>query len=96
MSDRDAMPLVRVPPQGFEHCIRGRTGKVGRTEVEFDVTKTGRVTNVRVVDSLDPCFDKYVVRAVSRWRYSPKMVDGEALPRYGVRSEINFDVEATG
>ena len=32
------------------------------------------------------------LRAVRRWRYNPKIVDGEPVPRPGVRVLLRFDV----
>ena len=89
--DRDAQPLVRVPPQGFERCIDSESG----TEVvslEFDVDPAGNVVNVRVIDSTDRCYDRYAIRAAERWKYQPKVVEGEAQPRRGVRTAIRFEI----
>jgi len=89
--DRDAQPLVRVPPQGFERCIDSEAG----TEVvslEFDVDPAGNVVNVRVIDSTDRCYDRYAIRAAERWKYQPKVVEGEAQPRRGVRTAIRFEI----
>ena len=89
--DRDAQPLVRVNPSGFERCIGNKAG----TEVvslEFDVTPDGRVTNVSVVDTTDSCYNRYAVRAAEKWKYNPKIVDGEQAWRRGVRTNIKFQV----
>ncbi len=89
--DRDAQPLVRVPPQGFERCIGNRAS----TEVvalAFDVTPQGQVTNVEVVDSTDTCYNRYAVRSAEKWKYQPKIVDGEQQWRRGVRTTIKFQV----
>ena len=91
--DRDAQPLVRVPPQGFERCI----GSKAATEVvtlEFDVTPAGQVTNVQVVNSTDSCYNRYAVRSAEKWKYQPKIVDGEQAWRRGVRTSIKFQVGA--
>ena len=91
--DRDAQPLVRVPPSGFERCI----GSKASTEVvtlEFDVTPQGTVTNVRVIDSTDSCYNRYAIRSAEKWKYQPKIVDGEQAWRRGVRTNIKFQVGA--
>ena len=91
--DRDAQPLVRVNPSGFERCIDTDTGEE-RVSLEFDVDPAGNVINVEVIDSTDRCYNRYAVRAAERWKYQPKIVDGEAVPRFGVRTVIVFAIQA--
>lgn len=89
--DRDAQPLVRVNPTGFERCIDDEEGEE-RVRLQFDVTPEGNVVNVEVLDSTDRCYDRYAVRAAERWKYQPKIVDGEAQPRRGVQTTIVFSI----
>jgi len=89
--DRDAQPLVRVNPTGFERCIDSNSG-VERVALEFDVDPAGNVVNVEVIDSTDNCYNRYAVRAAERWKYQPKVVDGESVPRRGVRTTIVFQI----
>ncbi|MEE4211922.1 MAG: energy transducer TonB [Parvularcula sp.] len=89
--DRDAQPLVRVNPTGFERCIDSNSG-TERVSLEFDVDPSGNVVNVNVIDSTDRCYDRYAVRAAERWKYQPKIVKGEAQPRRGVRTVIVFEI----
>ncbi len=90
--DRDAQPLVRVPPQYPGQCQR--TARALETVVvEFDVSPEGTVINPRVVDSTNSCFNRAAVRAVERWRYQPRIVDEVAQPRFGVRTAIDFGLE---
>ena len=91
--DRDAQPLVRVPPSGFERCIGNKAG-TETVSLEFDVTPDGRVTNVSVVDTTDSCYNRYAVRAAEKWKYNPKIVEGEQAWRRGVRTNITFQVAA--
>ncbi len=91
--DRDAQPLVRVSPSGFERCIDDEVGEE-RVRLQFDVTPEGNVVNVEVLDSTDRCYDRYAVRAAQRWKYQPKIVDGEAQPRRGVQTTIVFSIGA--
>ncbi|MGV6801208.1 MAG: energy transducer TonB [bacterium] len=90
--DRDAQPLVRIPPQFPERC-QGKSAGVNKVTVEFDVTPQGQTVNPRVVSSTDRCFDRYAIRAVERWKYQPKIVDGEPQPRRGVRTSFKFVLE---
>ena len=90
--DRDAQPLVRIPPQYPSQC-QGRARATESVTVEFDVTPEGTVVNPRVVDSTNTCFNRAAMRAVERWRYQPRVVDGVQQPRFGVRTAIDFSLE---
>ena len=78
-ADSSFVPLSQLPPQyPYKAAQRGIEGWV---RVEFDVTATGSVENVEVLESDPPgVFDKAAIRAVSRWRFKPRMVNGEAVP----------------
>lgn len=87
--DRDAQPLVRIPPQYPTQCMN-QAREVESVVVEFNVTPEGTVVNVEVIDSTNRCFNRAAMRAVERWRYAPRIVDNEAQPRFGVRTAIDF------
>lgn len=90
--DRDAQPLVRIPPQYPQRCMdRART--VETVVLEFDVSPEGSVVNPEVLDSTNSCLNRAAIRAVQRWRYNPKVVDDVAQPRFGVRTAIDFTLE---
>jgi protein TonB len=91
--DREAQPLVRVPPSGFERCFDSNTVQES-VSLEFNVTPTGQVVNVEVIDSTDSCYNRYAVRSAEKWKYQPKIVDGEPQWRYGVRTVIRFQAAA--
>ena len=90
--DRDAQPLVRIPPQYPTQCLRGAR-PVETVLVEFNVTPEGAVVSPEVVNTTNPCFNRAALRAVQRWRYQPRIVDGVAQPRFGVRTAIDFQTE---
>jgi protein TonB len=91
-SDRDTIPLVRIPPDYPQRAIsRGITGWV---QVQFTITGTGAVKDAIVVDSKPPrIFDEAALKAIMRWRYNPRVVDGVAVERVGVQTIIRFDLE---
>ncbi len=90
--DRDAQPLVRIPPQYPQRCM-ARADNREAVSVEFDVTPEGQVVNPRVLETTNSCFNRAAMRAVERWRYNPKIVDNVAEPRLGVRTVIEFQLE---
>jgi protein TonB len=90
--DRDAQPLVRIPPQYPERCM-GSAKARETVAVEFDVTPEGTTTNIRVIDSSNSCLNREAVRSVERWKYQPKIVDNKAEWRRGVQTTVVFQLE---
>lgn len=90
--DRDAQPLVRIPPQFPDRC-QGRAGARETVVLQFDVTPEGQTTNINVVDSSNSCFNRAASRSVERWKYQPKIVDNTAEWRRGVVTQISFVLE---
>lgn len=80
--DGNIQPLVRVLP---EYPIRAaERGQEGRVCLVFTVTPEGTVTNVQVQSSTSSVFESSLIRAVSGFRYQPRIVDGEPVSRPGV------------
>lgn len=90
--DRDAQPLVRIPPQYPQRCQRSASG-LETVVVEFNVTPEGNVVDPRVLNTTNACFNRAAMRAVTRWRYQPRVVEGVAQSRFGVRTAIDFRME---
>lgn len=78
--DAEEMPIVRIEPQYPQKAAM--QGLEGAVTVSFTITKTGSVRDVKIVESNPPrVFDRSVQRAVMRWRYKPRYVNGEAVER---------------
>jgi protein TonB len=91
-SDHDPQPIVRVDPDYPFRAIRDEIE--GWVEVQFSVTATGAVKDVIIIDSHPKSiFDAAVLKAVGRWRYNPKVDNGVAVERVGVRTIIRFVLE---
>ncbi|MDX2222528.1 MAG: energy transducer TonB [Rhodospirillaceae bacterium] len=91
-SDREVLPLVRIPP---EYPARAASrGIEGWVQVQFTISVTGQVKNPVVVKS-EPgeIFDDAALKAISRWRYNPKVEGGVAVERVGVQTVIRFELE---
>ncbi len=89
--DRDAQPLVRIPPQYPERCM-ARAKARENVLVEFDVAPEGTTTNIKVVDSTNSCLNSAAIRSVERWKYQPKIVDNQAQWRRGVQTNVAFEL----
>lgn len=63
--------------------IAAENGIQGRVTIQFVVSKTGEVTNVEVLQKLDPSCDKEAIRVVkSMPKWIPGMQNGRAVPVY--------------
>lgn len=90
-SDSDVQPIVRVNPQYPPRAAeRGITGWV---HLEFTVTETGTVEDVRVIDADPPSmFNRAAIRAVQKWKYKPMMVGGKPV-RWKTEVVLTFNLE---
>lgn len=90
-ADGDAVPMVRVPPQYPERALQ--RGVEGRVLIEFTISKSGSVKDAKVI-AHEPAnsniFSKSALKAVSQWKYNPKIVNGKAVEQPGVRIAIPF------
>lgn len=93
--DRDASPLLRVPPQYPEKCM-SRAKSREEVIVEFDVSVEGGTENPRIVESTNGCFNDAASKSIEKWRYEPKLVDGVATPRRGVQTRVTFELSNGG
>ncbi len=90
-ADADYMPLVKVAPI-YPRRAAAR-GLAGWVLVRFTVTSAGSVKDVEVLESTDPIFERAAVQAALKFKYKPRIVDGEAVEVTGVLHYIRFDVE---
>lgn len=88
VSDRNAQPLVRIPPQYPPRAAE--RGLEGSCTMTFDVTPDGTPTNIVATSCTSSMFERASIRAVERWRYSPKVQDGVPVARRGVVTDINY------
>jgi protein TonB len=91
-SDRDTMPLVRINPDYPPRAAN--RGIEGWVLVEFTITAAGTVRDARVIDSSPKgYFEDAALKAIGRWRYNPKVQEGVAVERVGVRVRLSFNLE---
>jgi len=90
-SDRDAVPLVRIQPE-YPMNARQR-GIEGWVTMKFVISKTGTVKDPVVVASQPGnVFDRSALRAIRKWKYNPKIQDGQAVERQGIVT-LEFTME---
>ncbi len=91
IADGDLMPIMTVMPEYPERLLA--RGIEGWVVIEFIVDKLGRVSEPRVIDASPPnVFDRSALRAVLRYMYKPRVMNGEAQTVHGVRQRIVFDM----
>ena len=91
-SDGEYLPIVKVAPV---YPRRAQTrGIEGYVLLEFVVTRTGAVRNPQVIESKPPgIFDRAAVNAALKFKYKPKVVNGEPIDVAGVRNRITFELQ---
>ena len=90
-SDGEYLPIVKVNPQ---YPRRAQTrGIEGYVILEYIVTKTGAVRDPVVIDAKPPgIFNRAAVSAALKYKYKPKVVNGEAIDVAGVKTRITFEL----
>ena len=89
MAEGDVLPIVRIEPQ----CPReaNREGIQGFVDVEILIAADGNVRDVNVIESVPRrMFDRDVIRAVMKWKFKPRIVDGVPVERLG-RQMLEFN-----
>jgi len=87
--DTDVIPVVRVNPQYPPRAAE--KGIEGWVDLVFTVSAAGTVQDAEVVRAQPAnVFNRAALRAVRKWKYNPKVVDGKAVPRDDVRVRLAF------
>ena len=78
-SDQSALtPVVQIPPLYPRQAAQA--GLSGFVTLAFTVSPDGYVSDVVVIDADPPrIFDRAATKALLRWRFRPKQVDGVAV-----------------
>lgn len=89
-TDGEYLPIVKVAPQYPRRALaRGLEGEV---LVRYTVTKQGSVRDPQVVQSTNSVFDRAAVDSASRYKYKPRVVDGQAVEVPNVQTVIKFEL----
>ncbi|MFB9143394.1 energy transducer TonB [Vibrio artabrorum] len=88
-SNQQAMPLYRVEPRYPAKALK--RGAEGYVMMSFTIDETGRPVNIQVTDA-NPrrMFEREAVRALKKWKYQPKVVDGKAIAQVGQTVKLEF------
>ncbi len=91
VSDGEYLPIVKVAPVYPSRALS--RGLEGYVIVEFTVTRTGTVQDVFVVESTSTLFERAATDAALKFKYKPRVIDGEPVEVPGVRNKISFEIQ---
>ncbi len=91
-SDGEYLPIVKVQPI---YPRRAQTrGIEGYVLLQFTVTATGAVRDPVVVEAKPPgIFDRAAINAALKFKYKPKVINGEPIEVAGVLNRIVFELQ---
>ncbi len=90
-AEGDIIPVVVIRPMyPREAAMNGTEGWV---KVEFTITEVGTVKDARVIEAKPPrVFNREAIRAILKWKFKPRVVDGIAVERRATQIiEFNLD-----
>ena len=90
--DGEYLPIVKVAPI---YPRRAQTrGITGYCIVEYTVTTSGAIRDPVAVDCQPSgVFEKASVKAALKFKYKPRVVDGEAIEVAGVQNKFTYELE---
>lgn len=90
-AEGDVIPIVRIEPQFPREALLKGIG--GWVEVEFTIEPDGSVSNPKVTDSQPArIFDRNALRAIYKWKFKPRIVDGKPVARRA-KQRMDFTVK---
>lgn len=90
--DGEYLPIVKVAPI---YPRRAQTrGITGYCVVEYTVTKSGSIRDPQPVDC-EPSgvFERASIKAAEKFKYKPRVVDGEPIEVAGVQNKFTYELE---
>ena len=90
-TDGEYLPITKVAPV-YPRRAQQR-GIEGYVLLEFVVTTSGAVRDPVVIDAKPPgIFDRAAIRAALKFKYKPKVANGEPVEVSGVRNLLKFEL----
>lgn len=89
--DGDVIPIVRIDPQWPREALLD--GISGYVILEFTIEADGSVSDAVVIES-EPrrLFDRNAIRAIYKWKFKPRVVDGRPVARRA-STRIDFQLQ---
>ena len=90
ISDGEYLPIVKVAPVYPARALQ--RGLEGYVSVAFTVTAAGTTRDASVVESTSTLFERAALEAALKFKYKPRVIDGEAVEVPGVQNKISFEI----
>ena len=91
IAEGDYLPIVRVAPVYPARALS--RGLEGHVDLAFTVTTAGTVRDPVVLFSTSSMFERAAIRAVLKFKYKPRVVDGVPVDVPNVKTRITFRIE---
>lgn len=91
IAEGDYLPIVRVAPVYPARALS--RGLEGFVDLSFTVTAAGTVIDPIILQSTSSLFERAATRAVLKFKYKPRVVDGIPVSVSGVKTRISFQLE---
>jgi protein TonB len=91
IAEGDYLPIVRVAPVYPARALS--RGLEGFVDLSFTVTTAGTVEDPIILQSTSSLFERAAIRAVLKFKYKPRVVDGVPVRVPGVKTRISFQLE---
>ncbi|MGF1727344.1 energy transducer TonB [Photobacterium nomapromontoriensis] len=91
-ANQQAMPLYRVEPRYPARAMK--QGAEGYVVMSFTIDPQGRPVEVKVMEA-NPrrLFEREAMRALKKWKYQPKVIDGKAIAQVGQTVRLEFKIQ---
>ena len=91
IAEGDYLPIVRVAPVYPARALS--RGLEGHVDLSFTVTAAGTVRDPIIIFSTSSLFERAASRAVLKFKYKPRVVDGVPVDVPNVKTRITFRIE---
>ncbi len=92
IAEGDYLPIVRVAPVYPARALS--RGLEGHVDLSFTVTAAGTVRDPIILFSTSSLFERAATRAVLKFKYKPRVVDGIPVDVPDVKTRITFRIES--
>ncbi|WOT04389.1 energy transducer TonB [Shewanella youngdeokensis] len=90
--NQQVMPLHRVEPRYPARALKRKLE--GYVLLGFVIDKKGNPQDIKVLDANpSQLFDREAIRALKRWKYQPKIVNGNATAQLGQSVRLEFKLQ---
>lgn len=86
---RNSTLMVRMVPKYPRNAVKQLIE--GWVQLSFDINKAGKPINIKVIKAQpQQIFDMSAIKAVSKWKYSPKIENGMPIVQKGLSTQLDY------